>query len=235
MKKIISFALFLIFFLTNATAQIDHQTMLDAYFTEDFEVWKRTIDATNDTDTAELKQIVNYEYGYIGLCLGRDRTDEATRYIDKMKTHLQTLEKCGYSTTMLNVYWSALCAFELSMDHWKFATLGIESVQRADKAYKSEPNNPFVLSLKGNTDFYRPSLFGGSKKNAISVYEKAVQQYEAQQLTMHWNYYATLLTLAQAYEKTDNLDRARTICKKLMQVAPNFKYVKETYWPKIKP
>ena len=134
---------------------------------------------------------------------------------------------------MLNVYWSALCAFELSMNHWKFATLGVESVRLANLAYEQAPNNPFVLSLKGNTDFYRPSLFGGSKKNAISVYEKAVQQYEAQQLTMHWNYYATLLALAQSYEKTDNREKAKTICRKLLTAAPNFEYVRDKYYPSL--
>lgn len=216
-----------------AAAQIDHQKMLQAYFTEDFDVWKCVIDATNAADTAALKQIVNYEYGYIGLCLGRNRTDEATSYIAKMKTHLQTLEKCGYSATMLNVYWSALCAFELSMNHWKFATLGVESVRLANLAYEQAPNNPFVLSLKGNTEFYRPALVGGSKKRAIALYERAVALYEQQQLTDHWNYYATLLALAQSYEKTDNREKAKTICRKLLTAAPNFEYVRDKYYPSL--
>lgn len=214
-------------------AQIDHAQLLQAYFAEDLEVWRAAIDRIDDTDTAALRGMANYEYGYIGFCIGRERFDEAKSRIATMKRHLNTLEQSGYDTAMLNLYRSALCAFELSMNRWKFATLGVESVRLANLAYEQAPENPFVLSLKGNTDFYRPALAGGSKKRAIELYEKAVALYERQQLTDQWNYYATLLTLAQAYEKTDDREKAKAVCRKLLEAAPEFKYVRDKYYPSL--
>ncbi len=232
MKKTLSVAALLLC-CAYAAAQIDHKKMLQAYFAEDLEVWRTAIDQIDDTDTTMLRQMANYEYGYIGFCLARERFDEAKRRITTMRNHLNTLEKGGYEAAMLNLYRSALCAFELSMNRWKFATLGVESVRLANLAYEQAPDNPFVLSLKGNTEFYRPALVGGSKKRAIALYERAVALYEQQQLTDHWNYYATLLALAQSYEKTDNREKAKTVCRKLLAAAPNFEYVRDKYYPSL--
>ncbi len=232
MRKTLFVAL-LIWYCTHASAQIDHAKLLQAYFAEDLDVWRAAIDRIDDTDTTALRSMANYEYGYIGFCIGRERFDEAKRRIATMKSHLRTLEQSGYDAAMLNLYRSALCAFELSMNHWKFATLGVESVRLANLAYQQAPTNPFVLSLKGNTDFYRPALAGGSKKRAIALYERAIALYEQQQLTDQWNYYATLLALAQSYEKTDNREKAKTVCRKLLKVAPDFEYVRDKYYPNL--
>lgn len=232
MKKTL-YTILLISCCVCAAAQTDHARLLQAYFADDLDVWRTAIEQIDTADIAALREMVNYEYGYIGFCIGRERFDEAKMHIATMKTHLNRLERHGYKPAMLNLYRSALCAFELSMNRWKFATLGVESVRLANLAYAQAPDNPFVLSLKGNTDFYRPALAGGSKKRAIELYEKAVALYEQQQLTDHWNYYATLLTLAQAYEKTENPTKAKATCRKLLDAAPDFKFVRDKYYPSL--
>jgi len=91
-----------------------------------------------------------------------------------------------------------------------------------------------VVSLKGNIDFYRPGIFGGSKKRALFCFEKSLKLFEEQNLTTNnWNYIATYLAMAQAYEKNGEKEKAILTCKKILEVSPNFEYVKNVYYPKL--
>lgn len=209
-------------------------TLFEAYLAQDIDTWRKTIERADYSTRDELADLVNYEYGYIGFCLARSNEAEAVKTIARAHKHLDALQTMGYDEAMLNMYRSAMAAFELSMNHSKFATLGIKSVKLANLAVKQAPNNPYVLSLKGNTDFYRPALFGGSKSRAIEHYTEAVRQFEAQKLTHNnWNYIATLLTLAQAYEKTDDLPKAKAVCDKILSIVPNFVYLRDVYYPAL--
>lgn len=209
-------------------------TLFEAYLAQDIDTWRKVVKQTDCSTRNDLADLVNYEYGYIGFCLARSNEAEATKTIARAHKHLETLQTMGYDDAMLNMYQSALAAFELSMNHSKFATLGVKSVKLANLAIKQAPKNPYVLSLKGNTDFYRPALFGGSKSRAIEHYTEAVRQFEAQKLTHNnWNYIATLLTLAQAYEKTDDLPKAKAVCDKILSIVPNFVYLRDVYYPAL--
>ena len=209
-------------------------TLFAAYLAQDVDTWRKVVEQTDCSTRDALADLVNYESGYIGFCLARNDKTQATTTIARTHKHLETLQTMGYDEAMLNMYRSALAAFELSMNHSKFATLGIKSVKLAHLAAQQAPKNPYVLSLNGNTYFYRPALFGGSKSKAIELYTESVRQFEAQKLTQNnWNYIATLLTLAQAYEKTGELAKAKAVCNKLLGIVPNFVYLRDTYYPAL--
>src|SRR5574344_2041060 len=114
--------LILLFFiwgsLCDASAQVNHEQLVKAYFEETLDLWRQTIDRADATKLNVLTEIVNYEYGYIGFCLGKNNQGEAKKRIAVMYKHLELLERDGYDAAMLNMYRSALCAFELSMNHW---------------------------------------------------------------------------------------------------------------------
>jgi len=217
-------------------AQLNHEMLYNAYLSEDFQIWKIVIDEAQDSKitTKQLEELINYEYGYIGACLALEQPNEAQRIMKVMNSHLSILEKHHYQPAIIHLYRSALCAFKISENKWDVISLGTQSVEYAELAYKEAPNNPLVVNLKGNMDFFRPQLLGGSKQNALYNYEKATELFETQkQTTYNWNYLANLLSMAQAYEKTGNLKKAELICKKILGIAPNFKYVKNTYYPQL--
>lgn len=218
---------------TICNAQITDKQLYDAYLNGDFAVWKQYIDQT-PANNENLPKILNYEYGYIGVCLGKKDETAAKNYLSRAKQHLAKWRELKGNEAMLLMYESAFAAFELSATHSNYAKLGIHSVKYANAAEKVDPANPYVLSLKGNTLFYRPVIAGGSKSEAISYYEKSIAEFEKQQLAQYnWEYLAALLTLAQSYDKTGAHEKALQICQKILRIAPTFKYVRNVYYPDL--
>lgn len=217
-------------------AQVNHEALYNAYLAQDFQVWKKSIDEAQKIKMTikQIEEIINYEYGYIGVCLDENKNAEAVRIMQLMDRQLTILERHQYQPALVYMYRSALDAFQISLNKWDILSLGARSVKYADLAYHTDPQNPLIVSLKGNVDFFRPKLLGGSKKNALYNYEKAIELFEQQNQTTHnWNYLATLLWMAQAYEKTGNVQKAELVCQKILTLAPNFKYVKEVYYPEL--
>lgn len=234
MKHII--AVILVCIAHMAQAQVNHKVLYEAYLAQDFQVWKTAIDQSQSSQMTikQIEDIINYEYGYVAVCLGAKNTEEAERVMQFMERQLDLLEQHQYQPAVVNLYRSVLYAFKIPSNKWDVVSLATKSVKCAQKAYEHDPKNPLVVNLQGNVDFFRPKLFGGSKKNALYNYEKAVELFEQQNQTTHnWNYLATLLSMAQAYEKTGNLQKADLICQKILQIAPNFKYLNEVYYPQL--
>lgn len=234
MKKTV--LLFLLLLPALLQAQLNHELLYNAYLTQDFQVWKNAIDEAQNSKmtTRQLEELVNYECGYIGACLGEKKTTEAVRVMNSMERHLTVLENHNYQPAITNMYRSALCAFKITENKWQLIPLGTQSIKYAELAFEEDPKNPMIVGMKGNVDFFRPAIIGGSKKNALYNYEKATELFENQkQTTFNWNYLANLLSMAQAYEKTGNIQKAQMICEKMLTIAPNFKYVKEVYYPQL--
>ncbi len=213
-------------------AELNEKALYDAYLANDFETWQSQISQAADSTCADLEKLINYEYGFIGFCFSRQQEDAAKNALARAQKHLEKLAVCGYNEAMLNMYRSAFAAFELATNPAKFATLGLQCIKLANLAWEQAPKNPYILNLKANTDFYRPAIVGGSKKRAVQHFEESVKQFEQQNLTENnWNYIAAMLTLAQAYEKTDDLENAKKLCDKILKIAPDFLYLRDIYYP----
>ena len=87
-----------------------------------------------------------------------------------MERQLAILERHQYQPAVVHMYRSALYAFKIAFNKWDVISLGTQSVKYADLAYSEAPKNPLIVSFKGNVDFFRPQLLGGSKKNALYNY-----------------------------------------------------------------
>lgn len=227
---------FLLVFPTIALAQFNDAKMYQAYLTQNMDVWEQSLNEAYTIPkptVRQLEKIVNYEYGYIAARLDEKNKNEAQRVMDKMAAHIKLLEENHFDAAMISVYRSSLCAYSYKLNVWDLSSVS-KCIDYIEKAYAESPNNPMVVSLKGNIDFYRPSFFGGSKKRALFNFEKALKLFEKKNLTTNnWNYIATFLAMAQAYEKSGEKEKAILTCKKILEVSPNFAYVKNVYYPKL--
>ena len=88
----------------------------------------------------------------------------------------------------------------------------------------------------GNMLFYTPKIIGGSRKEAISYYEKAVELIEKSTLkeNRNWIYINTLLTLANAYYETGDKDLACDIYARLMEYEPRAIWIRDNLYVKCK-
>lgn len=209
-----------------------------AYVQDDMPKWKRVIDKMEqqpDKSDAFRLELINYQYGYIGYCLGLEKDNEAERYLDLAEAHLEVLEDKGLYASEVCAYKSAFYGFEIGLWPWKAPLVGGKSLGEAKEAMKLDSTNPNGFLQYANVQFYMPAAFGGSKSEAISYYLKALRLTEKQGFAVrnNWNYLSLLCTIGQAYETTGDYRKAKQYYKLALQKEPRFKWVKDELLPEL--
>lgn len=209
-----------------------------AYISNDMAGWKRTIDAMqaekNKTSTF-LLELVNYQYGYIGWCIGADRKDEASRILELAENNLEILQNRSFKISYLNSYKSAFYGFHIGLNILKAPFIGPKSVSAAELAMKLDSTNPFGFIQYANSQYYMPAAFGGSKTLAIKYYQKAekIMKSNPAYLKEDWNYLSLLSIIGKAFEETGNLRAARQYYERILKQEPNFLWVKNELYPNL--
>lgn len=79
---------------------------------------------------------------------------------------------------------------------------GMESGQHLEEAKKLNPENPRVYMLEGQSLFYTPEAFGGSKSKAKEKFEEAMKKFAAEKpadkITPHWGEAYTKMLIEQS-------------------------------------
>jgi len=219
-----------------AYCQFSDQQLYQAYMQADLSMWGQYIDAQDWSrlSHAERKRLINYEYGYIPVLADQKRMDEAARYLKQYNQHLSAEQKYLSQADYL-AYLSASHAYAYLLDKSLILSEGMQSFKIAKQAVEADESNVIALTLKGNVDFYAPKLFGGSKEKAMEMFLKAEKSMEQDPYYQYlWNLPAMQLCIAQCYEKLGDLEAAIRQTNKILARHPNFKYVKDTYWPQLK-
>lgn len=212
-------------------------SIYQAYLNKDMAAWKTAITAMERVQPKTLPQVlelVNYQYGYIGWCLGVGNKNEAKTYMDKGEANLALLEKHAYQPSQVNAYKAAFIGFRLGLAPVKAPVLGPRSLELMDLALKQDKNNPFGYLQYGNGLYYRPKVFGGSKEKAMTYYHKAERLMETAGSTKDWNYLNLLALIGMAYQEMGFADKAEAYYQKALRVEPRFTWVKDELYPLLK-
>jgi tetratricopeptide (TPR) repeat protein len=182
-----------------------------------------------------IADLLNYQYGYIGYCIGIEEYDEAELYLEKAYTNLDFLIEKQYDKAVISSYTSALYGFEIGISSWKAPIVGPASLESAQNAISYDSSYYLGYVQYGHTQFYMPEVFGGSKKSALQNYHKAetLLEYNTRALVSDWNYLSLLVVIAQAYEKVDELQKAQTYYEKILRIEPDFLWVADTLYPQL--
>lgn len=226
--------LFLLILLSSvfASAQ-EKETIYRSYIANDMASWKIIIDAmhteSSKNNEREL-ELLNYEYGYIGWCIGNKRKSEARVYLNRSIERLGRLRKENYSVPILDAYDSAFLGFQIGLANLKAPRLGPRSLDFAKKSVETVDNNALGFIQLGNIYYFMPPLFGGSKERAIEYYLRA-EKLMAADGNGDWNYLALLVQLAGALEETGKIDKAGSFYLKALSYEPGFSWVKDELYP----
>lgn len=215
-------------------AQYTDAVMFDAYLRTDMTVWDKYLHAVDfDKQSAKEKaRYLNYEYGYVASAIDAKAPD-AEKHLADFEKHIKALSTVLPKATVLD-YESSLAAYKAMMNKAKFLSYGLESFNKVKEAFETDSLNPYVLTLKGNVDFYAPKAFGGNKKRALTYFYKAQRIFEQKGDTVNnWNYLSARLCSVQCEEKLGNIDKAVTLARKLLQRYPNYAYMRDTYLPEL--
>jgi hypothetical protein len=228
-----------IFMLAFLPVKADYGSEIySAYINNRMDRWKAVIDrmaAIPDKDNALLLELVNYQYGYIGYCIGFDRKDEARKYLSVAQANLEILEERGYMLSMVSAYKSAFYGFRIGLNPVTAPVNGKKSMENAKTALKLDPSNYLAYIQNGNIEFYMPAAFGGSKKEALEFYLKAKEVIEKNpgSLKGDWNYLSLMILIGQTHTYLKEYDKAKKTYDNILQIEPEFKYVKDDLYPKL--
>ncbi len=225
--------------LTFAQARADYRSdIYSAYINNRMELWKSVIDRINsqpDKSDDLLMELLNYQYGYIGYCIGFDKKDEARIYLNIAQKILDLLEKKKYNPGVINAYRSAFYGFRIGLNPVTAPVNGLKSIDCAKTAIKLDPGHYLGYVQQGNIQFYMPSTFGGSKKEALQHYLKARELLEKDPASIkgNWNYLSLLVVIGQTHTYLKDYSSAQKVYEFIMHTEPGFTYVRDDLYPKL--
>lgn len=209
-----------------------------AYISSRMDLWQNVIekiDSVPDKSNELLLELVNYQYGYIGYCLGFDKKDEARKYLEAAQRNLGILEKRQYDLSVINSYKAAFYGFRIGLNPLTAPVNGFKGLDCARTALKLDPGNYLGYLQYGNSQFYMPSALGGSKKEALAYYLKAKELFENNPsfTTGDWNYMSLLIVIGQTYTYLKDFNSAKEVYENILRLEPGFLYVKDELYPKL--
>ncbi len=210
----------------------------DAYISNNMPKWKIIIDEMENLkrkDTGFLMELVNFQYGYIGFCIGSENMVEAEKYLDLAVKNLLQLEKSGVESSQISAYKSAFYGYEIGINKLKAPFIGPKSIKYSQLSMEQNPQNPMGYIQYGNSQFYMPPVFGGSKKEAVEHFIKAenLMQKDKLKIENDWNYLSVLALIGQSYFAMEDYKNARIYFEKALKVEPDFLLVKLDLLPKL--
>lgn len=200
-------------------AQYSNHQLYQAYITRDMGVWEHYIDSADwsSLDTEQRKQLLNYEYGFSAYMLGID-VEKGKRLIQLFASHLEEMKNVlpeeRYCAYLASVY-----TYQLALDKSQLMKHAKGIFSNIQRAMELNPNDPFVLSMQGNVEFYSPF---GSKKTALGYFQKADSLYGVAGADYErWNRRAVQMTYIHCLNKQRRGDEAIALCEKLLAEEPN--------------
>ena len=210
----------------------------NAYISNNMAKWKTVIDIMNiekNKSNDFLSELINYQYGYIAWCIGNNKDEIAEIYLNLAERNLSILEKSAYKLYLVNSYKSAFYGFRIGLNIFKAPFIGPKSVDCAKLAIKLNINDPYGYIQYGNSQYYMPAAFGGSKIVALDYYKKAesLMELNTQQIKDDWNYLSQLTIIAKVYSDLQNYKMAKIYYEKILKLEPNFLWVKNELYPEL--
>jgi hypothetical protein len=229
----------LLILLLSARIYADNRSEIySAYVGNRMDDWKNVIDRMEASGTKHnefLLELINYQYGYIGYCLGAGKEKEAQHYLSLAEKNASVLEKAGYKIPILYAYKSAFYGYRISFNKISAPVNGAKSLNSAKKSIEMDSQNYLGYIQIGNAYFYMPQAFGGSKKIAFENYNKArnLMERDVSLIRGNWNYLSLLVTIAQSHTYLKEFEKAKAEYENIMKIEPGFGYVKYELYPEL--
>lgn len=194
-----------------------------------------TLDTGKNISSVDQKlEVINYYYGYIGYLIGKKQNDIAGSMIVKGEKLIHQVLVTSPKNATAIAFKGSFLGFRMGMNKLKSFGLYRESYADINRAYAIDQKNVQALIDKGNILYYSPVILGGDKEEALKYYIKGSRILEKNGDTdQNWVYLNLLTVIAMAYEKTGQPDLSRQICEKLLRKEPNYRWIKDVYYPRI--
>jgi len=145
--------------------------------------WHVSISEMENLKTRDLDwdvEILKARYGLTGELLSEGKKGEARKLIASTEVMLEQSVKTHPDEPVFYCIGAGLIGFKIGLTPYKAPFYGPVNARKIEKAYSLDPDEPLVWLEKGNSDFYRPKAFGGSKERALGYFRKSVSLFGAE-------------------------------------------------------
>lgn len=210
----------------------------DSYIGNNMVKWRAVIDEMNEERNKSnefILELINYQYGYIAWCIGEGHHEMGEKYLSIAENNLEYLENISFKLSLVYSYRSAFYGYRIGLNRLRAPFLGPRSVKYAKMAIELDPQNPYGYIQYGNSQFYMPAIFGGSKTLALEYFEKAEKLMEAdkEKIKEDWNYLNLLAFIGRVYTETGDFNMAKAYYDKILKIEPSFLWVKNELYPEL--
>lgn len=223
-------------------ALTDDQIVHRAYIEKDMDSWQGVVDrrrAKEDPSAEYLEKTINFEYGFVAWALSKldEEKQRAKTYLAYAREDLEryaAMDDCRRSRA--EAYESAFVAYDIKLNPMKAPFTGLKSLKAGKNAVKSDSLDYFAHIQQGNVQYYMPKMFGGSRKKAIESYKTAwslMQSNFDREGRYNWMYLNLLLTIGDAYKGLKDYDSVRVMYDSVLNLAPDFKWVRDELYPNL--
>jgi tetratricopeptide (TPR) repeat protein len=241
MKKVaIIFLLFAIIPYTGGQDSDDYNRRLyQSYVKSEMHLWKGIIEEMNQEYEISKNKALLYDlcfawYGYIGYLINKEDNKSAKKELRDAELRAAELGEILNDRHDVMALRGALTGYRIVLSKFTSLYLGPRALKYINTAYESA-DTCFNCNVEmGSRFFYSPRILGGSKKEAVQHYEKAVELLETSPLKAehNWIYMNTVLMLANAYKETSRMELACKLYKQLLEYEPEADWVRNKLYSK---
>jgi len=207
-----------------------YRSSIESFWTQGIESCK-TLYYENATNTNKFL-LAYAQYGILGFSMKDQDRVIFDHYSDHTENLLKELVEEGFQPGESNALLSSITGYRIAYSPWKSMFLGPKSSNLIEEAMETEKSSALVWKLYGDSKFFTPEMFGGDIEESIKAYQKAIELYESNNSTRHnWIYLDTYGWLGQAYLKNGQRYSAIYIYKKVLEIEPDFIWVKHVLLP----
>lgn len=238
MERTKYFITILLLFAFIAAKSTYRERIYQAYINGKMNDWKMIVDEMEKVkakNNAFILELIDYQYGYIAWCIGNKKMDEAKKYLGFGDSNIEILWKQNYQLSQLNSYKSAFYGYKIGLNKIQAPILGSKSLNCANESIKLDKNNPMPHIQLGNSEFYMPAMFGGSKQKALQHFKNAelLMEKNPNELTSNWNYLSLLVMISNCHKELKQYGEARQCLSKALIFEPGFLWVRNELLPEI--
>ena len=173
------------------------------------------------------------EYELVRLGVTDKKNKLYERYIDLALEKTEELKELHPEWSEAHALSSALHGYRIAYNPLNAVSAGPKSYYAAEEAVKLDSTNPRAWMVRGIVRLHMPTMFGGSAKEAIISFKKAIALFEGEgavnQFEPSWGYLDALVWLGWAYQQRDEDEKARASFKKALAYEPRAEWIKKYF------
>jgi len=189
---------------------------------------KAVMVAPQNTHALYWKAYADYRLAILSLYVRQRDENAGKQYIDESIKTLEQVIEFNDADVESYALLGSLTGMKIQFNPLSGMWLGPKSQGYFEKALTLTKENPRVYYLMGIGTLHTPAMFGGGPKKAIPQLDQAIQLFEQEGLskvgdllTPTWGLDECYSTLGNAYEKMDDLDKAKAHYLKALEINPN--------------